>query len=308
MKTTIKIKNRFNGKTIFSHTCEDNSIKLTVEAAVKNNINLCGADLTNANLESAKLASVDLSNANLKGANLRFANLQRANLQRDYLSFADLQGAILNSANLEFANLKFANLQGTNLKGAELQDGILRFTDLRGANLQGANLKHTNLQGAKLQDAILRFTDLRGANLYGANLTSANLESANLRYANLQGADLTDSKNINIPMSCPKDGSFISYKKVYYKFTPYLITLEIPEDAKRSSATTNKCRCDKAKVLSIKNTYTNENIDSIINDKYTLCEYRVGETVYPDSFDDNRFNECSHGIHFFVNKEAAIEY
>lgn len=36
--------------------------------------------------------------------------------------------------------------------------------------------------------------------------------------------------------------------------------------------------------------------------------YRVGETVVPDSFDEDRWNECSNGIHFFITKQEAIDY
>ena len=44
------------------------------------------------------------------------------------------------------------------------------------------------------------------------------------------------------------------------------------------------------------------------NNKFKKCKYVKGEMVYPDSFDDNRWNECSHGIHFFINKEDALNY
>lgn len=43
----------------------------------------------------------------------------------------------------------------------------------------------------------------------------------------------------------------------------------------------------------------------IVNENYATCIYKVGEMVYPDSFDDNRFNECSHGIHFFIDRGEA---
>lgn len=41
---------------------------------------------------------------------------------------------------------------------------------------------------------------------------------------------------------------------------------------------------------------------------YAPLTYRVGEMVYPDAFDENRWNECSNGIHFFTNKQYAINY
>ena len=88
-----------------------------------------------------------------------------------------------------------------------------------------------------------------------------------------------------------------------------LVMLEIPEDARRCSCTSQKCRCDKAKVLGITNLDTNESVSEIKNTSYfPAVTYVVGEMVYPDSFDENRWNECSHGIHFFINKQNAIDY
>ena len=129
---------------------------------------------------------------------------------------------------------------------------------------------------------------------------SADLRGADLRYADLRCAD-----NIPlIPFSCPSDGAFIGWKKVKGK----LIKLLIPEDAKRQSSTGWKCRCDKAKVLEITDLDGSNPISEITSTQYAECTYKVGEIVYPDSFDDNRLEECSHGIHFFINKQQAIDY
>ena len=165
---------------------------------------------------------------------------------------------------------------------------------------------NTYLRGAYLRDA-----DLGGAYLRGADLGGADLRDADLRGAYLRDADLRDAKNIPlIPLACPTDGAFIGWKKARHKGgNPYLIKLEIPEDAKRSSATTNKCRCDKAKVLGIYNLDgTPAAVTEVLNTNEKETLYKVGEIVLPDSFDENRFNECSHGIHFFIDKQSAIDY
>ena len=211
-------------------------------------------------------------------------------LRRDVKGLAGMR-ANLRGANLRYANLRYANLSRANLSRANLSDA-----DLRNANLDGANLR----------DADLRDTDLSYANLGGANFRDADLRNANLDGANLRDADLRDAKNIPyIPLECPSEGSFIGWKKI----NKILIKLEIPEDARRSSATTKKCRCDKAKVLGFYDLNSTElNIDKIINNSYNTCEYIKGEMVYPDSFDEDRWNECSHGIHFFINKQDAINY
>ena len=170
--------------------------------------------------------------------------------------------------------------------------------------------KENNTIKDTLQEAIKKGADLRGADLRDADLSGADLRDADLRDAYLsdaylRGADLRGAKEIPYrPLACPSDGAFIGWKKVY----KYLIKLEIPADAKRCSATTLKCRCDKAMVLKITNLDETKEYDSVINANYAELTYKVDEMVYPDSFDDNRWNECSHGIHFFINKQDAIDY
>ena len=173
-------------------------------------------------------------------------------------------------------------------------------------DVKGLASMRANLRGANLRYANLRYANLSRANLSRANLRDADLRNANLDGANLRDADLRDAKNIPyIPLECPSEGSFIGWKKI----NKILIKLEIPEDARRSSATTKKCRCDKAKVLGFYDLNSTElNIDKIINNSYNTCEYIKSEMVYPDSFDEDRWNECSHGIHFFINKQDAINY
>ena len=162
--------------------------------------------------------------------------------------------------------------------------------------------KEDNTIKDTLIEAVKNDADLRDAYLCDADLSGANLHGAYLR-----DVYLCDAKQIPyIPLACPSDGAFIGWKKV----GRYLVKLEIPEDAKRSSATTNKCRCDKAKVLDIICISDNSPIDlqEITSFNYHKTIYKVGEMVYPDSFDEERWNECSHGIHFFINKQDAIDY
>ena len=213
--------------------------------------------------------------------------------------------AITNCADLGGADLGGAYLRDAYLRGADLGGADLRGADLGGADLRGADLRGADLGGADLGGADLRGADLRGAYLGGADLRDANLGGANLGDANLGGADLGGAKNIPfIPLACPSDGEFIGWKKVSKK----LIKLLIPSDARRYSATSNKCRCDKAKVLEITDVDGSNPIASIINYSYAETQYVVGEMVFPDSFDENRWNECSNGIHFFINKQEAINY
>lgn len=124
-------------------------------------------------------------------------------------------------------------------------------------------------------------------------------ERADLSDANLRGA-----KSIIYPMACPEKGSFIGWKKCCGDL---IVELEICADAKRSSSTGRKCRCDKAKVISI--TAPDGSPEDVAQSDYDFnFIYRVGETVSIGNFDDNRWNECAPGIHFFITRQEAVDY
>ena len=184
---------------------------------------------------------------------------------------------------------------------------------LKGEGGKRADLSNADLRCANLRCVDLRYTNLRYTNLSNADLSFANLSYSNLRYTNLRCADLssanlkdikTNIHTIGYHLACPETGSFIGYKKA----NGCLIELLILEDSKRSSATSAKCRCDKAKVLDIENIETEKKVNKVNSNYDSNFIYRVGEIVSVDNFDNNRWNECTTGIHFFINKENAINY
>lgn len=220
--------------------------------------------------------------------------------------------AYLNDANLSHVYLSGANLRDAYLSGADLRYANLRGTNLRYAYLRGADLSHANLSGADLRGADLSYTDLSSANLSGADLRDAYLNSADLSRSNLSGVDLSGvylrgANNIYIPLACPEKGSFIGFKKV--SNGEQIVELFIPTDAKRSSSTGRKCRCNKAKVISITNIDGSSCELTKVRSSYdSSFMYTVGEYVEVKNFDDNRWNECAPGIHFFITREEAVRY
>ena len=244
-------------------------------------------------LSNHKLWLMDESNgirADLSGVDLEYADLDGADLRDANLSGADLRGADLRDANLWYADLR----------GADLRDASLGCADLGYADLGGANLGGADLRGADLRDA-----DLRGANLGHANLYGADFSGADLGGANLWSTDLSCVKNIFFPMACPEKGSFIAFKKAGC----YIIELFIPSNAKRCSATSRKCRCSKAKVISITTPSGDKtNITEVYSNYDPNFIYKLGEYVEVKNFDDNRWNECSTGIHFFITRQEAVNY
>ena len=204
----IEIKCRFTRKVLFSHDADGNSVKLTVEAAVK-----AGADLAR-----AYLAGADLARANLAGA--------------------DLAGAYLAGA----------YLAGANLAGADLDD----------ANLAGADLARADLDGAKNAESVI-------------------------------------AKTVITP-----EGAFIGWKACQ---PGCIVKLLIPEDAKRSNASGRKCRAEFVDVLEVIGADV-----GVTNAHGPRTEYRAGERVKADGWNDNRWDECSHGIHFFITRQEAEDW
>ena len=188
-------------------------------------------------------------------------------------------------------------------------------TDVRAALEEavraGANLGDANLRGANLGDAYLRGANLGGANLGGANLGGANLRGADLGGAdlggaNLGGANLGDAKNAELAIAqtriIPDAGPIIGWKKCR---DGRIVQLRIPAKAKRSHASGRKCRSDRARVLAIFNSDGTPATEAA-SLRDPNFRYVVGETVVPQvPFDDNPWNECASGIHWYITRLEA---
>jgi len=211
-------------------------------------------------------------------------DLRDANLRGVYLRLADVRDADVRDAYLRDANLHRADLRGADLQGADLRDANLHRADLRDADLRDADLRDADLQDA----------DLRGADLRGADLQEAYLRDANLRNADLPAYErLSDSD------------SFVAYKGC----KGHVVKLEVPADAERvSSLIGSKCRAEYANVIEVLNE-NGEPCDSTVAYGWydESFEYREGETVDPDSWDDDIRVQCTHGIHIYPTKREAID-
>ena len=199
-------------------------------------------------------------------------------------------------ADLSYKNLSGLDLKNANLYRADLKNANLREVDLRNADLRYANLRHADLSNADLSEANIDGADLRYANLYGANL-----KNTDIIYAKI-----SEDTKIDYPIACPETGSFIGYKKAV---SEKIVKLQICKDAKRSSATAKKCRCSKALVLAIENMDGSDSGLQEIESHFDPCFiYRVGEIAEVYNFDNDRWRECASGIHFFMDRQDAVEY
>jgi len=202
-------------------------------------------------------------------------------------------------ANLCSANLCGADLCSANLCNADLCSADLRGADLRGADLCGADLCGANLCSADLCNADLGGADLCGANLCGADLCGANLCGADLRGANLCGATnispITNAQTLIVPES----GPFFGWKKCQ---NGVLVQVAVGNNARRSNSTGRKCRAEYVKVLQVIGAEVG------ISNHNGKTEYRKGAIVRCDKWEEDRWQECAGGIHFFLTRKEAESY
>ena len=138
---------------------------------------------------------------------------------------------------------------------------------------------------------------------------------ADLSGADLSGAVLSDAENLDsvkysvhtafFAIGCPEKGAFTAFKKC----GNHIVELEVCADAKRSSATSRKCRVSKAKVVEITNLDgTPADVTEVASNYNSNFKYHVGEIVEEPRFEENRWIECTYGIHCFITRQEAVIY
>jgi hypothetical protein len=126
----------------------------------------------------------------------------------------------------------------------------------------------------------------------------ADLREADLREADLREANLDPLAIANLSI-VPESGAFEGWKKCRDQV---IIRVRIPAESKRSNATGRKCRTEYVEVLEV------IGADEGISEYNPAVVYRKGETVRCHEWDDNRWEECSGGIHFFLTRIEAENY
>ena len=114
-----------------------------------------------------------------------------------------------------------------------------------------------------------------------------------------------------VPTVCPSEGGFIGWKVCINENTinPVLVKLMIPEDAERTSSYgERKCRCSKAYVVGMYDLNGTPSKVTKAFARYTNMIYEVGKWVEPDSYNPNREITYTHGIHFFMERQEAINF
>ena len=269
-------------------------------------------DYRNVTIGSDVSAKLDLSYSDLRGLCIAY----------QHLCNVDFTGS-----NLSCIRIYHSKLDHCHFINCDLNDVIFKFTSIIYSDFNRCNMRNMHCSHIHIASSCVIHNSNIIDNIFFNSTLELNLDESSILQHNWlrSDANLIRPKLVDFPKdafvkyaNCPTHGKFIGWKKC--EITPddraklndtafyCLVKLEIPASAKRSSGIGFKCRADKAKVLSICTLNGETKLTEALSMYDSNFVYKVGETVSVDDFDDSRWNECAPGIHFFIDKDAAIGY
>lgn len=257
-----------------------------------------------------------MRSANLSGIGCRQVDFGGARLTQAIMSKGHFTGSRFVEAELILTDMTRSTFEACDFHSADMQLCVcisvqFHTVDFRYAILNDARFFDSSIQYCNMSFSKVVHADFYRATIGNTIMTGANLRDASFQKAIIMDTNMDDANELYVPTVCPKEGSFIGWKKAITRDGEYVILkLEIPEDALRSSGTGRKCRTNKVKVLEI------QKLESEIKTRYKVAysmfdnrfKYEVGKTVEVPEFCKARFLECAPGLHFFMEREEAVKF
>ena len=229
-----------------------------------------------------------------------FENRDFRNTEFDTCEFIRCDMSYIMFTNCKFTSpvFTYTNLPNSNFVCCQFDCGWFDFV-----NLNGVRFAYTNFECFRL---------------FNLSFQSAVFSNCEFDIDCQENCDFTRAvfveTNLNVTSHVPDTGSFIGWKKAkinhdeYEDDEYYIVKLRIPEDARRSNAGNTKCRTDMAYVEDIQDLDGNS-VDKVVESMWDRTfKYQKGQIVMEPNFCENRFEECAKGIHFFLNRNDAVNF
>ena len=231
----------------------------------------------------------DFSNFCINGKNFSKGWFDNVNLSCSEISENFFVSCVLSGCNIKRSRIYNSIFDYSVIKGIDFRNTFFFSCSFKSSCIIDTDFSHCVFKNCYFENAIFRKVNFFGSKIENVKFTGVMSDEGTLFYR----------------LQCPEIGSFIGYKRC----GDYIIELDIPSEALRSSATTRVCRTNKAKVISITNLNGGESgLTSVPSNISKNFIYTVGETVRVDCFDEDRWKESSNGIHFFLRRDEAVNY
>lgn len=217
----------------------------------------------------------------------------------------------------------------------ESHQGSDKYLSLIGEDLSGLQISNFDLSYVLFRDCNLRGTVFSDCTFYNADFAGASVdENTQFSECTIDSPTMVslwhvaNARPVEFSCNCfdneyyyfgtfalplKIDGEFLGYKLAKTASgTLVLVTLRIPADAKHVVFAGQKCRANKAEVVSITDLYGTPLPDDAVAFSCIYAGaksvYIKGATVLADSFDPRLSVKCTNGIHFFLTKEEVIDF
>lgn len=242
---------------------------------------------------------------------------------------------------MEVYGMTFSGRVNVSQNGKSFKDARVRNAMFYGGAVYGwLDMRNTDFSGADMVNVVFNYCDLRGVNFDGAKFINVLFCRCMFDEVYISGKH----GSVELAPFC-KNGIRVDYSELvmnselYYTFNSgdmsypvetdgeelygykkvcvgelvsdlhcAIAKLRIPAYADRIVYKNDKCRASCAQVVDIYNCDGHHDTGESMLYSRKNCEYRVGHMVYADSFDDNPFEVCSNGIHFFLTEDEARCY
>jgi len=204
-----------------------------------------------------------------------------------------------------FENRNMEKIQFINCKicGSTFRNCSMQFVRFNGCNISAVDFRNVDLSYSEWLDTYVNHVNMPESVFLKANFRKTHIFDVDFSTANM--SDINIDYTVTGLQDAP-EGDLVMYGKKH----GWIVTMLIPKEAKRSWATTRKLRAEYVKTLEIDPSrgYTRSRLIHSSHRSKSIVVYEVGKMTYPDSWDDNRWNECSHGIHGFLDKREAVTW
>lgn len=310
------------------------------------NSKLLNCEFTMCNMYNAYFKKSTLDNISIKNCDLSYAFFVDSSindcLMLDNTMYSSrFMVSNISETRISESRLEVSNFDNSTISLLTIENCYCKRSSFREANIKDCNFRENIFENSTFADSMILRTSFIDSNLSRSRFGDTKFVECLLNSANFYASDITSRTEFvdcktnretrGLILACPAVGEFIAWKKVIVEVkkkisdensfieyknikTTALVQLLIPEDALRSSSTTTKCRANKAKVIGIEVLdpevlkWTPMEEWDIHSDYDRSFKYHIGDELIIPNFDDNRWNECAPGIHFFMDKEDAKEY
>jgi len=272
-------------------------------------------DLSNCDFSEFNFSNSNFRDSNFRDSDFSYSNFRDSNFRDSDFSYSNFRDSDFRNSNFRNSNFRDSDFRDSDFSYSNFRDSDFRGSDFSYSNFRDSDFRGSDFSYSNFRDSDFRDSDFRGSDFSYSNFRDSDFRGSDFSYSNFRDSDFRGSVineySFGLTINCPEEGSFIGYKKAQN----LIVVIEIQADSKRSSATTYKCRASKIKVLRIENldntlsklTEVESDYNNYLSDDQKIA-YRIGEIIEIKNFDENRFNECSSGIHFFINRKMAVCY